>query len=131
MRDYSISRKSYSATDTSVVEIWRIYATYTKVETLMKTFGKLPRNVGYLNASMVGGKVVKKSKVHGEDVCKEQFHIFQIFYIFKIFQKVFATLRAKVRYLRENCYNVTGNHIHLYNAIKFHIRLKCNFKTLD
>ena len=52
----------------------------------MKTFSKLQRNVGYLNASMLLGKVVKKSKVHGEDLCKEHFNIFQIFLIFKIVQ---------------------------------------------
>ena len=45
----------------------------------MKTLGKLARIVGYLNASMVEGKVVKKRKVHGEDLCKEHFNIFQIF----------------------------------------------------
>ena len=45
----------------------------------MKTLGKPARIVGYLNASMVGGKVVKKRKVHGEDLCKEHFNIFQIF----------------------------------------------------
>ena len=28
---------------------------------------------------MLLGKVVKKSKVHGEDLCKEHFNIFQIF----------------------------------------------------
>ena len=49
----------------------------------MKTLGKLARIVGYLNASMVEGKVVKKRKVHGEDLCKEHFNIFQIFKKFK------------------------------------------------
>ena len=43
----------------------------------MTTFAKLRRNVGYLNASMLLGKVVKK--VHGEELCKEHFNIFQIF----------------------------------------------------
>ena len=67
----------------------------------MKTFAKLQRNVGYLNASMLLGKVVKKSKVHGEGLCKEHFNIFQIFMIFKIFQTI---LGAKFSFL---C-NATG-----------------------